>query len=222
MRWSFSPSKGTIFFLKFSSNIETSCQQNKTSSDKLEIPCGTNFLRVLIFTMFTIFPSAIRKNKFPQKIIKRKHFSRKNLIQIIKYTLYKIYKKKKKKKKEIVSVQLQLAPQFRNKTVYNELVLHSVRIPRSTVWKSVFPLQPDCTYLTRTKILSMPGTGYFLKVNSQQKNQRVLVSWMLYGRSSGYHGFNQKQGLFYSFNPHRTMARSHTTRNRDFLESISF
>ena len=121
-----------------------------------------------------------------------------------------------------MSVQLQLAPQFRNKTVYNELVLHSVLIPRSTVWKSVFPLQPDCKYLTRTKILSMPGTGYFLKVNSQQKNQRVLVSWMLYGRSSGYHSFKQKQGLFYSFNPHRTMARSHTTRNRDFLEPISF
>ena len=145
MRWSFSPSKGTIFFLKFSSNIETSCQQNKTSSDKLEIPCGTNFLRVLIFTMFTIFPSAIRKNKFPQKIIKRKHFSRKNLLQSIKYTLSKIYYTHTKKKKEIVSVQLQLAPQFRNKKVYNELVLHSVRIPRSTVWKSVFLLHPDRT-----------------------------------------------------------------------------
>ena len=82
--------------------------------------------------MFTIFPSAIRKNKFPKKIIKRKHFSRKNLLQSIKYTLSKIYYTKKKNK-EIVSVQLQLAPQFRNKTVYNELVLHSVRIPRSTV-----------------------------------------------------------------------------------------
>ena len=100
MRWSFSPSKGTIFFLKFSSNIETSCQQNKTSSDKLEIPCGTNFLRVLIFTMFTIFPSAIRKNKFPQKIIKRKHFSRKNLLQSIKYTLSKVYYTHTHKKKK--------------------------------------------------------------------------------------------------------------------------
>ena len=30
-------------FLLFSSNIETSCQQNKKSSDKLEIPCGTSF-----------------------------------------------------------------------------------------------------------------------------------------------------------------------------------
>ena len=65
MRWSFFHTKGTTFLL-FSSNIETSCQQNKKSSDKLEIPCGTKFLRVLIFTIFAIFP-AIRKNKFPQK-----------------------------------------------------------------------------------------------------------------------------------------------------------
>ena len=87
--------------------------------------------------MFTIFPSAIRKNKFPQKIIKRKHFSRKNLLQSIKYTLSKIYYTKKNKK-EIVSVQLQLAPQFRNKTVYNELVLHSVRIYRVVLFENLY------------------------------------------------------------------------------------
>ena len=34
------------------------------SSDKLEIPCGTKFFRVLIFTIFAIFP-AIRKNNPP-------------------------------------------------------------------------------------------------------------------------------------------------------------
>ena len=56
------PTNGTTFLL-FSSNIETSCQQNKKSSDKLEIPCGTKFLRVLIFA---IFP-AIRKNNFLPK-----------------------------------------------------------------------------------------------------------------------------------------------------------
>ena len=50
--------------------------------------------------MFTIFPSAIRKNKFPQKIIKRKHFSRKNLLQSIKYTLSKIYYTHTQKKKK--------------------------------------------------------------------------------------------------------------------------
>ena len=73
-----------IVFLKYRDKLST----KQTSSDKLEIPRGPKFFRVLIFT---IFPSAIRKNKFPQKIIKRKHFSRKNLLQSIKYTLTKIY-----------------------------------------------------------------------------------------------------------------------------------
>ena len=45
---------------------------------------------------------------------------------------------------------------------------------------------------------------------------------MPYGRSSRYHSFKKKLGLFHSFNPHSTIARSHTTRNRDFRESISF
>ena len=53
-------------FLLFSSKIETSCQQNKQRSDKLEIPCGTKFLRILIFAIFAIFP-AIREIKFQQK-----------------------------------------------------------------------------------------------------------------------------------------------------------
>ena len=150
-----------IVLLKYRDKLST----KQTSSDKLEIPCGTKFLRVLIFT---IFPSAIRKNKFPQKIIKRKHFSHKNLLQSIKYTLTKIYYTKNGTTKSCL-FNYNSPPQFRNKTVYNELVLHSVRIPRSTVWKSVYPLQPDYTYLTRTKILSMPGTGYFLKINSQQE-----------------------------------------------------
>ena len=34
----------------------------------------------------------------------------------------------------------------------------------STVWKYLFLLHPDCMYLTRTKTLSMLGTGYFLKI----------------------------------------------------------
>ena len=153
-----------IVFLKYRDKLTT----KQTSSDKLEIPCGTKFLRVLIFTSFRIFPSAIRKNKFPQKIIKRKHFSRKNLLQSIKYTLTKIYYTKNRTTKSCL-FNYNSPPQFRNKTVYNELVLNGVRIPRSTVWKSVYPLQLDCTYLTRTKILSMPGTGCFLKINSQQE-----------------------------------------------------
>ena len=55
------------FFSSFSSKIETSCQQNKKSSDhELAIPCGKKFLRVLIFTIFATF-QAIRKNNFPSK-----------------------------------------------------------------------------------------------------------------------------------------------------------
>ena len=51
--------------------METSCQQNKQSSDKLEIPCDTKFLRVVIFT---IFPG-IRRIKFPQKKLTQKSYS---------------------------------------------------------------------------------------------------------------------------------------------------
>ena len=69
------------FFLLFSSKIETSCQQNKQSSDKLEIPCGTKFLRVVIFA---IFPGICRI-KFPQKKLTQK-FSRKNLLQSKSYS----------------------------------------------------------------------------------------------------------------------------------------
>ena len=54
------------FVLLFSSNIETSFQQNKKSSNKLEVPFGTKFL---IFPIFPIFP-AIRKNNFLPKINK--------------------------------------------------------------------------------------------------------------------------------------------------------
>ena len=50
----------------------------------------------------------------------------------------------------------------------------------STVWKYVFLLHPDCTYLTRTKTLSMLGTGYLLKIAKKlilsEKNQCVLVA----------------------------------------------
>ena len=40
------------------------------------IPCGTKFLRVLIFAIFAVF-SAIRKNKFPQNKITAKFLSAK-------------------------------------------------------------------------------------------------------------------------------------------------
>ena len=64
--------------------------------------------------------------------------------------------------------------------------------------------------------------GTFWKLILSKKNQCVLVSWMPHGRSSRYHSFKQKQRFFHSFNPHSTMARSHTKGDRDFLEPISF
>ena len=67
-----------IVFLKYRDK-----QKNKKSSDKLEIPGGTKFLRVLIFTIFSIFPAIrntnqspplpfkITENTFPAKIYSR-------------------------------------------------------------------------------------------------------------------------------------------------------
>ena len=112
--------------LFFSSNIETSCQQNKKTSGKLEIPCGTKFLRVLIFTIFAIFP-AIRKNNFPPNINENtfpaKIYSRVLNILWLKFTTQKYSTKKS------CLFNYNSPLQFRNKTVYNKLVLHNVRIP---------------------------------------------------------------------------------------------
>ena len=63
----------------------------------------------------------------------------------------------------------------------------------------------------------MLGTEYFLKINSQQEKPMCPSVVNAVDRSSRYHSFKQKQGLFHRFNPRSTMARSHTTRNRDFL-----
>ena len=52
-----------VVFLKYRDKLSTTTTKKL---DKLEILCGTKYLRVLICTIFAIFP-AIRKNKFPQK-----------------------------------------------------------------------------------------------------------------------------------------------------------
>ena len=132
MRWSFSPTKGTIFLL-YSSKIGTGCQQNKQSLDKLEIPCGTKFWGVLIFAIFTIFP-AIRKNRFPQKrntanLFPSKMYSRANILWL------KFVTQKCSGKKSCLFNQNLTSFSFRKKTVCKELlVLHKVTISRSTVW----------------------------------------------------------------------------------------
>ena len=108
------------FFLLFFPNIETRCQQNKKSSDKLEIPCGTKFLRVIIFTIFAIFP-AIRKNNPPppplpqinENTFPAKIYSRVLNILGLKFTTQKYSTKKSR----LFNYNSPL--QFRNKTVYN-------------------------------------------------------------------------------------------------------
>ena len=99
-RRSFFPTNGTIFYIVFP-KYRDKLSINKKSSDKLEIPCETKFLQVLFFA---IFP-AIRKIISSQKINENR-FSRKNLLQSIKYTLTKIYYTKIQHY-ETVSVQLQ-------------------------------------------------------------------------------------------------------------------
>ena len=111
------------------------------------------------FLRFFATFAAIRKNNFPQKI-----YSRVLSILLLKFTTQKYSTKKS------CLFNYNSPLQFRDKTVYNELVLHNVCAYRTTVrWKSVFLLHPDCRYLTRTKILSMLGTGYFLKIKCQQE-----------------------------------------------------
>ena len=124
----------------------------------------------LITTIFSIFP-ALRKNNFPPKIngniFPAKIYSRVLSILLLKFTT----RKYSTKKSCLFNYNLPL--QFRNKTVhivYNELVLHNVRIPQYCLKICISILHPDCTCLTKTKILSMLGTGSFLKINSQQEN----------------------------------------------------
>ena len=78
-------------------NLENTCNKffeifKSWHSSSLEVPCGKQFLRVLIFPIFAVFP-AICKNKFPQiKIIAHtfsaKIISRVNILQL-KFTTQK-------------------------------------------------------------------------------------------------------------------------------------
>ena len=80
----------------------------------------------LIFTIFAIFP-AIRKNNFPSKISEdifpAKIYSRVLSILLLKFTTQKYSTKKS------CLFNYNSPLQFRNKAVYNELVLDNVRIP---------------------------------------------------------------------------------------------
>ena len=98
------------------------------SSEKAtkNIPCGTKFSLVLIFA---IFP-AIRKNTFPHIKITANIFPRKiySSVKLIFSNLNSLHKKNCTKKSPLFNYNLSLS--FRNKAVYNEiLVLHRVHTP---------------------------------------------------------------------------------------------
>ena len=72
----FSYERDDFFFIVFFEYRDKLSAKQKKSSDKPEIPCGTKLLRVLIFTIFAIFP-AIRKNNFPPQKLTKTFFPQK-------------------------------------------------------------------------------------------------------------------------------------------------
>ena len=118
---------------------------------------------------FCDFSSDLRKStekkKINANISPAKVYSRVNLI----YSDYNLLHKNKVQKNCVCSITTHL---FHLKTKRIQWITGFTWYAyRSTVWKSVFLLHPDCTYLTRTKILSMLGAGYVLKIakiNSQR------------------------------------------------------
>ena len=123
-------------------------------SSSLKISCGKKFLRVLIFAIFAVFP-AIRKNKFPQMKIVGHTFSAK-IISRVNILQLKFTTQKYSTTKSCLSWQSQLAS-LTQKQLNTGLLLENMYF--------------YCTYSIKTKILSMLGTGYFLKIakiNSQQ------------------------------------------------------
>ena len=129
MRWSLSPTNGTIFFIVFLKNRDKlSKKQKKHSDHELAIPCGTKFLRVLILSIFAIFP-AIRKNNFPPKKLTKTFFPHKFTLDLVFNILWLKFTTQKYSTKKSCLFNYNSPLQFRNKTVYNELVLHNVGIP---------------------------------------------------------------------------------------------
>ena len=121
------------FFSLFSSKIETSCQKNKKkhSDHELEIPCGTKFLRVLILSIFAIFP-AIRKNNFPPKKLTKTFFPHKFTLDLVFNILWLKFTTQKYSTKKSCLFNYNSPFQFRNKTVYNELQYNTIQILLST------------------------------------------------------------------------------------------
>ena len=100
--------------------------KNPTRCGGTYLPCGTKFLRVLIFAFFAVFP-AIRKNKFPQikitaNIFPAKIYSRVN-------TLWLKFATRKYSTKESCLFNHNLSLSFRN----NEILVYCLKICISIV-----------------------------------------------------------------------------------------
>ena len=100
--------------------------KNPTRCGGTYLPCGTKFLRVLIFAFFAVFP-AIRKNKFPQikitaNIFPAKIYSRVN-------TLWLKFATRKYNTKESCLFNHNLSLLFRN----NEILVYCLKICISIV-----------------------------------------------------------------------------------------
>ena len=148
---------------------QCSCLANEAVVTIIQLHIGyreaRNFAGSNFFAIFAFF-SAIHKNKFTQIKITAKHFSAKiysgvNILRL-KFTTQKYSTKKS--------------------CLFNYNLSLSFRKKSGIQWntdadRSIGPVLFEnmhfyCTYSIKTKILSMLGTGYFLKIakiNSEQK-----------------------------------------------------
>ena len=137
------------------------------SVKRVILPCSMTFWRILITLIFAIFP-AIRKNKFPQIIITANIFpariyTRVNILQL------KVATQKYSTKKSCL-FNHNLSLSFKQNGIQRNTGL-------------LFENMYFCfTHSINTKILSMLGTGYFLKIakiNSQREKSNLSQSQKL-------------------------------------------
>ena len=123
---------GRFFFIVFLKNRDKLSQKQKKHSDhELAIPCGTKFLRVLILSIFAIFP-AIRKNNFPPKKLTKTFFPHKFTLDLVFNILWLKFTTQKYSTKKSCLFNYNSPFQFRNKTVYSELQYNTIQILLST------------------------------------------------------------------------------------------
>ena len=87
------------------------------------IPCSTKFLRVVIFAILVAIFPAIRKNKFPQTNFAANIFPAENFKSRV-----LIFSNLKYSTKKSCMFNYNLSLSFRNKTVYNGILLYCLKI----------------------------------------------------------------------------------------------